>query len=68
MQKRSGSRSSAFITALNFVLSSPAGTGAVMSGLREVATGRDQLILDEREKEHAVNPREQPVQIPSAAE
>jgi DNA-directed RNA polymerase subunit beta' len=32
----------------------PAGTGAVMGGLREVATGRDQLILDEREKEQAV--------------
>jgi len=29
----------------------PAGTGAMMNRLREVATKRDQLILDEREKE-----------------
>ena len=29
----------------------PAGTGAMMGGLREVAGKRDQLILDEREKE-----------------
>jgi DNA-directed RNA polymerase subunit beta' len=32
----------------------PAGTGAVMNSLREVATKRDQLILDEREKEKAL--------------
>ncbi len=31
----------------------PAGTGAVMNKLREVATKRDALILDEREKEAA---------------
>ena len=31
----------------------PAGTGAMMGGLREVAGKRDQLILDEREKEAA---------------
>jgi DNA-directed RNA polymerase subunit beta' len=31
----------------------PAGTGAMMGRLREVATKRDQLILDEREKEAA---------------
>ncbi len=31
----------------------PAGTGAMMNQLREVATKRDQLILDEREKEAA---------------
>jgi DNA-directed RNA polymerase subunit beta' len=31
----------------------PAGTGAMMSQLREVATKRDALILDEREKEAA---------------
>jgi DNA-directed RNA polymerase subunit beta' len=46
----------------------PAGTGAQMGGLREVATGRDQLILDEREKEQAVKPpREQPAQLPASA-
>jgi DNA-directed RNA polymerase subunit beta' len=31
----------------------PAGTGAMMNRLREVATKRDQLFLDEREKEAA---------------
>ena len=31
----------------------PAGTGAMMTSLREVATKRDSLILDEREKESA---------------
>ena len=31
----------------------PAGTGAMMNRLREVATKRDTLILDEREKEAA---------------
>jgi DNA-directed RNA polymerase subunit beta' len=45
----------------------PAGTGAVMSGLREVATGRDQLILDEREKEQAVKSQPQPAQIPASS-
>jgi hypothetical protein len=39
-----------------------------MGGLREVATGRDQLILDEREKEQeqAVRAREQHAQLPAA--
>jgi len=31
----------------------PAGTGAMMNKLREVATKRDALILEEREKEAA---------------
>ncbi len=45
----------------------PAGTGAVMGGLREVATGRDQLILDEREKEQAAKQQQQPhVHLPAA--
>jgi DNA-directed RNA polymerase subunit beta' len=46
----------------------PAGTGAVMGGLREVATGRDQLILDEREKEQVMKHQQpQPhVQLPAA--
>src|SRR5260370_795423 len=46
----------------------PAGTGAVMSQLREVATRRDQLILDEREKDQALKAAEQPVQQLPAAE
>jgi DNA-directed RNA polymerase subunit beta' len=44
----------------------PAGTGAVMSQLREVATRRDQLILDEREKEQALKATEQTAQLPAA--
>jgi len=46
----------------------PAGTGAQMNTLREVATKRDQLILDEREKEAAkaaAAPAEQPA-LPAA--
>ena len=51
----------------------PAGTGAMMGKLREVATKRDQLILDEREKEAAAKaaaaaapaPTEQPA-LPAA--
>ena len=35
----------------------PAGTGAMMSRLREVAVKRDRLILDEREKEAAAKSR-----------
>ncbi|HTQ82528.1 MAG TPA: hypothetical protein VMI47_04605, partial [Pseudolabrys sp.] len=31
----------------------PAGTGAMMNSLREVATKRDALILEEREKDAA---------------
>jgi DNA-directed RNA polymerase subunit beta' len=45
----------------------PAGTGAVMNGLREVATKRDQLILDEREKERQAKLAE-PAALPPAAE
>src|SRR5499425_263992 len=48
----------------------PAGTGAVMNGLREVATKRDTLILEEREKEAAAKAAEaeaaQPAQLPAA--
>ena len=44
----------------------PAGTGAVMNSLREVATKRDQLILDEREREQALKAAEQPAQLPAA--
>jgi DNA-directed RNA polymerase subunit beta' len=45
----------------------PAGTGAVMNDLREVATKRDQLILDEREKERQAKLAEQPAALPPAA-
>jgi len=45
----------------------PAGTGAVMNSLREVATKRDQLILDEREREKALA-REQAEQAKLAEE
>ena len=34
----------------------PAGTGASMARIREVATKRDKLILDEREKQAAIVP------------
>jgi DNA-directed RNA polymerase subunit beta' len=44
----------------------PAGTGAMMNELREVATKRDQLILDEREREQAVKNAAQPAQLPAA--
>ena len=43
----------------------PAGTGAVMNDLREVAGKRDQLILEEREKEEAV-PKTEAAQLPAA--
>ena len=43
----------------------PAGTGAVMNKLREVAVKRDALILEEREKEAAENTAE-PAQLPAA--
>jgi DNA-directed RNA polymerase subunit beta' len=46
----------------------PAGTGAVMNGLREVATKRDQLILDEREKERQAKLAEPPAAVLPAAE
>ncbi|MBV6487150.1 MAG: DNA-directed RNA polymerase subunit beta' [Pseudorhodoplanes sp.] len=44
----------------------PAGTGSVMNRLREVAGKRDQLILDEREKEAAKAAAEQPAALPAA--
>ena len=44
----------------------PAGTGAVMSRLREVAGKRDRLILEEREKEAAKAAAEQPAALPAA--
>ena len=44
----------------------PAGTGAMMNVLREVAGKRDALILDEREKEQAAKAAEQPAQLPAA--
>ncbi|MBZ0229131.1 MAG: DNA-directed RNA polymerase subunit beta', partial [Bauldia sp.] len=44
----------------------PAGTGAVMSRLREVAGKRDALILEEREKEAAKAAAEQPAALPAA--
>lgn len=43
----------------------PAGTGAMMSSLREIATKRDSLILDEREKEAAAKQVETPA-LPAA--
>ena len=43
----------------------PAGTGAMMNLLREVATKRDALILKEREKQEAAQPTE-PAQLPAA--
>jgi DNA-directed RNA polymerase subunit beta' len=48
----------------------PAGTGAMMNTLREVAVKRDALILEEREKEAAAQAAaaepEQPAQLPAA--
>lgn len=50
----------------------PAGTGASMSRIREVATKRDKLILDEREKQAAQTPvvteapQPEPVALPPA--
>jgi DNA-directed RNA polymerase subunit beta' len=48
----------------------PAGTGAMMNGLREVAAKRDALILEEREKEAAAKAAAaeapQPAQLPAA--
>jgi DNA-directed RNA polymerase subunit beta' len=43
----------------------PAGTGAVMNTLREVALKRDALILEERERDAAKSAPE-PVQLPAA--
>jgi DNA-directed RNA polymerase subunit beta' len=42
----------------------PAGTGAMMNEVREVATKRDTLILEEREKQSAE--KTEPVQLPAA--
>ncbi len=57
----------------------PAGTGAMMNGLREVAGKRDALILEEREKDAAAKAAaaeaadaaekakaEEPAQLPAA--
>src|SRR6476659_7996958 len=48
----------------------PAGTGAMMNGLREVAGKRDALILEEREKEAAAKAAAaeapEPAQLPAA--
>ena len=48
----------------------PAGTGAMMNGLREVAVKRDALILEEREKEaaaaKAAAEKAEPAQLPAA--
>jgi len=44
----------------------PAGTGAMMNRLREVAIKRDQLILAEREKEAAAKATAEPAALPAA--
>ena len=47
----------------------PAGTGASMARIREVALKRDKLILDEREKQAAIvpsQPEPQPLALPPA--
>jgi DNA-directed RNA polymerase subunit beta' len=49
----------------------PAGTGASMSRIREVAMKRDQLILDERQRQEAIpaappSPAEEPPALPPA--
>jgi DNA-directed RNA polymerase subunit beta' len=44
----------------------PAGTGAVMNLLREVAVKRDALILEEREKTAAAAAEQQPERLPAA--
>src|SRR4030095_7852898 len=44
----------------------PAGTGAIMNSLREIAVKRDGLILEEREKETAAKVAEQQQQQPAA--
>ncbi len=47
----------------------PAGTGASMSKIREIATKRDQLILDEREKAEPIAPpapQAEPMALPPA--
>ncbi|MBK5957907.1 DNA-directed RNA polymerase subunit beta' [Rhodoplanes elegans] len=44
----------------------PAGTGAQMNVLREIASKRDSLILEEREKVSSDKPPEQPAALPAA--
>jgi DNA-directed RNA polymerase subunit beta' len=44
----------------------PAGTGAIMNSLREIAVKRDGLILEEREKEQAAKAAPEPVALPAA--
>ena len=44
----------------------PAGTGAMMNKIREVAVKRDQLILAEREKEAAAKAAAEPAALPAA--
>ena len=47
----------------------PAGTGASMAKIREVAMKRDKLILDEREKQAAIvpaAPEVEPLALPPA--
>jgi DNA-directed RNA polymerase subunit beta' len=45
----------------------PAGTGAMMSDLREIAVKRDALIMEERDKEQAAKVAEQePAALPAA--
>jgi len=44
----------------------PAGTGAIMNSLREIAVKRDAMILEERAKEQAAKIAEQPVALPAA--
>ena len=44
----------------------PAGTGATMNNLREVAVKRDALILEEREKEAAAKAAGEPAALPAA--
>jgi DNA-directed RNA polymerase subunit beta' len=44
----------------------PAGTGAMMNSLREVATKRDALILEEREKQQEAAQTSEPAQLPAA--
>jgi DNA-directed RNA polymerase subunit beta' len=47
----------------------PAGTGASMAKIREVAVKRDKLILDEREKQSAIvptAPEAEPLALPPA--
>src|SRR4029077_5833626 len=44
----------------------PAGTGAMMNSLREIAVKRDALIVEEREKEQAAQLAAQPEVLPAA--